>query len=110
VLGRAGQLVPGSTLVRDRDLPWPSRFLWLTDMATPDRDALGLTMKVLDCDRTRYRYRATNNGGVVAWADLIAVNKEYAKLTEQLMTPGADRAPLVRLPGTGLRRLRPGDT
>lgn len=29
--------------------------VWLTDLDTPDRNALGLTSKTLKCDRTEYR-------------------------------------------------------
>ena len=32
------------------------RIVWLTDMATPDRDALGLTSDYLACDRLAFRY------------------------------------------------------
>lgn len=30
--------------------------LWLTDLETPDRDALGLTSHMLNCDRTEVRF------------------------------------------------------
>jgi hypothetical protein len=30
--------------------------VWLTDMRSPDRDALGLTSRTLKCDRTEFRY------------------------------------------------------
>lgn len=29
--------------------------VWATDLDTPDRDALGLTSRILNCDRTEYR-------------------------------------------------------
>jgi hypothetical protein len=29
--------------------------VWLTDLDTPDRNALGLTSRLLHCDRTEYR-------------------------------------------------------
>jgi hypothetical protein len=48
-------------------VPGPDGFIWLTDMAYPNRDALGLTMNYTRCDRTRYRYRVTDNSGAVPW-------------------------------------------
>lgn len=32
------------------------RIVWLTDMATPDRNGLGLTSEYLACDRLAFRY------------------------------------------------------
>jgi hypothetical protein len=32
------------------------RLVWLTDIAKPDREGLGLTSHLLDCDRLAYRY------------------------------------------------------
>lgn len=29
--------------------------IWLTDLDSPDRDALGLTSKIIACDRTQFR-------------------------------------------------------
>ena len=44
--------------------PYPQPFapeigpvVWLSDLAVPDRWALGLTSRYLSCDRTEYRYR-----------------------------------------------------
>lgn len=58
-IGDIGELHPG-----------PDGFVWLTDMLTPNRDALGLTMHYTTCDRTRYRYRVTvepDQAGIVHW-------------------------------------------
>lgn len=41
--------------------------VWLTDLAEPDRDGLGLTSTTLACDRTEFRFRATNHVGVRPW-------------------------------------------
>lgn len=49
------------------ELPETARWLWLTDMATPDRDALGLTSQVLACDRLAHRYRVTRPVDVHPW-------------------------------------------
>lgn len=35
------------------------RWIWLTDLDTPVRGALGLTSHILGCDRTAHRYRVT---------------------------------------------------
>jgi hypothetical protein len=65
-IGDTGMLVSASTQVdpdRLHRLPAWRRALmdiiWLTDLDVPDRLALGLTSKMLDCDRTAHRYRAT---------------------------------------------------
>lgn len=55
--------------------PMPQPFLemrpvvWLTDMATPDRAALGLTSNLLGCDRTAFRYIAAPTSTIVSWAE-----------------------------------------
>lgn len=41
--------------------------VWLTDLAEPDRDALGLTMRLLTCDRTQHRYRVLDDAGAVPY-------------------------------------------
>ena len=41
--------------------------VWLTDLAVPDRDGLGLTSSLVRCDRTEFRYRALSHIGVQAW-------------------------------------------
>ena len=52
--------------------PWYQPFLgiglvWLTDMAEPDREALGLTSSMLMCDRTEHRYRVTSAADIEPW-------------------------------------------
>lgn len=49
--------------------PWTSSVVWLTDLAHPNRDALGLTSFYLSCDRTEYRYRVTDETHLVRWVD-----------------------------------------
>lgn len=39
--------------------------VWLTDLETPDRAALGLTSRVLQCDRTEHRVKV--DAGAVHW-------------------------------------------
>lgn len=41
--------------------------VWLTDLAQPFRDALGLTSHTLRCDRTEYRFLATDISETVWW-------------------------------------------
>lgn len=43
---------------------------WFTDLGTPNRAALGLTMRRTMCDRTRYRYRVTDDGDVERWVTI----------------------------------------
>lgn len=63
------RLVPGTWLQPGRRMPWTSRVVWLTDMAVPDRDALGLTMHIAACDRTVHRYRVTDDSAVVRYVE-----------------------------------------
>jgi hypothetical protein len=70
-IGTEGQLLPPTTLdpmliLKARAVmghgPAVSLFLslvWLTDLEEPDREGLGLTMRLITCDRTRHRYRVT---------------------------------------------------
>lgn len=37
-----------------------AELVWLTDLADPVRDALGLTSHEIACDRTQHRWRAVN--------------------------------------------------
>lgn len=91
VLGQSGTLLPGSMLVdEDVPLPWPSQYLWLTDLDVPRRNALGLTQHVISCDRTQYRYRATNTTTTVRWLALTARDHHLAELGRVLTTRGAD--------------------
>lgn len=53
-IGYSGTLIPASYGV-----------IWLTDMEQPDRDALGLTARMLQCDRTQYRYRVIDRENVM---------------------------------------------
>jgi len=43
------------------------RLVWLTDLDVPDRDALGLTSHLLDCDRTRHRLRIKKDTAISWW-------------------------------------------
>jgi len=56
-LGAAGRLEPNG---------YP-RLVWLTDMDTPDRVALGLTSAFLECDRLAHRYVVRPSDAIVHW-------------------------------------------
>lgn len=79
-------LVPGHRL--SEIVPaywWPSRFVWLTDVAVPAREPLGLTSHSLDCDRTAYRYRVTDNRDCQPWKTARRPFRHEAHILE---TPG----------------------
>lgn len=78
LLGRSGILLPGCLLNGPnpkhlhREIPFHAALVWATDLARPNRDALGLTSYLLDCDRTTHRYRIIRGDetGMVPWADV----------------------------------------
>jgi len=71
-IGEFGVLVPGRVLAPDRMPPdyWPADFVWLTDLARPNRDALGLTSWIIECDRTAHRYRAAWEVTIKPWVEV----------------------------------------
>lgn len=46
------------------------RFIWLTDLAVPNREVLGLVGRFTKCDRTAIRYRVLDNTHVSRWVDV----------------------------------------
>jgi hypothetical protein len=78
-IGRRGYLLPGL-----------DGFLWMTDLDVPVREALGLTSKLLDCDRTQFRYAASvdEGGGVIPYLD-------YRHLLDPVRREGIEAAPGV---------------
>jgi hypothetical protein len=64
--GHDAILNDGGTLRPNLRAPVP--LLWLTDLLEPARDALGLTSRILDCDRTEHRYRIDNPVDVLPWS------------------------------------------
>jgi hypothetical protein len=54
--------------LRPNGLVEPS-LLWLTDLDQPDREGLGLTMRVLKCDRTRHRFIVPQPLDVTPWVE-----------------------------------------
>ena len=70
-IGLVGELLPASSLMNLHQYDSPlSDFVWLTDLGTPDREALGLTSRILLCDRLAHRYRVTEGGHAIWWMDL----------------------------------------
>jgi hypothetical protein len=69
-----GIVVPGQHLKRDDGLPataipW-SAFAWFTDLSVPAREPLGLTMELLRCDRTAFRFRALTGSALMPWLEV----------------------------------------
>lgn len=59
--------------VQPRTCPWALELppvVWLTDLARPDRDGLGLTSTLLTCDRLAYRYIVTDPTVAAPWAEV----------------------------------------
>lgn len=49
--------------------PGRDGFVWLTDLAIPFARPLGLTQKILNCDRTEERYRVIDAEAIDWWMD-----------------------------------------
>ena len=76
-IGPAGKIKPGG-----------SHYAWFTDMAHPNRDALGLTMNYIDCDRTTHRYRVVEDALLVRWLEVRrSEDWDWVRLLEH--SPGA---------------------
>lgn len=72
-LGVSGHLHAAYDLIpeeRHGRLMWMASFIWLTDLPTPNSDALGLTRFLIACDRTKYRYRVTDDSDVFPWMEV----------------------------------------
>ena len=67
-------------------LSGPHQLVWMTDLAHPNRDALGLTSHILACDRTVHRYRVTDPSKVVPW---VKVRRAYRWAEELESADGA---------------------
>lgn len=64
--------------------------LWLTDLETPDRKALGLTSTLIDCDRTQYRYTVQRTDDVMPWRAFAAwhgATAEWLRILEDGRQP-----------------------
>lgn len=95
-IGNQGVAVPSSYLPEVRaklagtadDLRKFMGLVWFTDLAAPDRDALGLTMHSITCDRTQYRYIHFGTAGLVQW---VHVRKAFSERVRASLeeAPGA---------------------
>ncbi len=93
-IGDAGVLTPVTWRVpAGQYLPpgvasFVTRFVWLTDLNVPYRDALGLTSHALSCDRTGHRYRVTDATTATRWLKVRRTfSRDYVDGLEA--TPGA---------------------
>ena len=77
-IGERGMLLPNLHIQLN------VRLSWLTDMAEPERLALGLTNQFTGCDRTRFRYRLERSGHVMPWGMWAALNHPDETLREDL--------------------------
>ena len=68
-------------IVKDGYLkPGPDGYVWITDLHPPMRDALGLTMHTIKCDRMAYEFRVADNDGIIPWIHLRReLNPEYVE-------------------------------
>jgi len=67
-----------------------ARLVWLTDLATPNRDALGLTSHLLDCDRTEIQLRVPWHRSIRPWWVWRRAHPEHRAWTTELeLAPGA---------------------
>lgn len=88
-IGHEGVIMPMVSLLgKDREVPWTGELAWFTDLTVPVREALGLTQYLVKCDRTKYRYRVTDESRILPWVEVRkALPREYAEGLEE--EPGA---------------------
>lgn len=58
----------------DHPLPVMLSLSWFTDLAEPDRFALGLTSTIIRCDRTENAFRVTDASTIWRWVDFMREN------------------------------------
>lgn len=81
-----GFVVPASDLHEGLD-GTPGMYAWFTDLAAPERHALGLTSYSLGCDRTAHRYRVLDDSTLVPW---VRVRRSWPSWQDALEgAPGA---------------------
>lgn len=66
---RAGINLSGRLVPMRSPLTGGLGLVWLTDLPTPNRDALGLSSVLLTCDRTQFRYVVVDAIDVVPWME-----------------------------------------
>lgn len=85
ILGDEGVLLPTSELAPERaaEIEWPGRRVWLTDLATAQARALGLTSHTISCDRTEHRYRVVATKGLMPyWQAARELSREFREELE----------------------------
>jgi hypothetical protein len=81
-IGRRGDLEPHAQPALEGRV-----VLWATDLAEPDRDALGLTSTILPCDRTEVRYRILEPDAFEPWTAWWPGQRINPQLISQLTHP-----------------------
>jgi hypothetical protein len=69
---------------------WPP-LLWFTSLAEPDREATGLTSRILSCDRMEHRYTVAPGSGCVPWPGSVwraETPEQWIRMLEQSGDPG----------------------
>jgi hypothetical protein len=69
--------------------PWAPSAVWLTDLPFPDRERLGLTSVLLDCDRTEVRFEVETDTAV-RWKHFAAEHGIPRQWRRMLESQGAD--------------------
>ena len=65
--GAEGIRESGDIQIHRAPFPRAPAVLWLTDLDVPNRDGLGLTSRILTCDRTAHRFEVKHPHGVFHW-------------------------------------------
>lgn len=60
------------------------RIAWLTDMESPEAEALGLTMNYISCDRTEFRVTVAPHPRIESWAAFVGRYKPNPDWLESL--------------------------
>ncbi|WP_350351904.1 hypothetical protein ABS642_00895 [Microbacterium sp. A8/3-1] len=87
--GAIGIRESGMIQINRPPLPGAPAVLWLTDLEVPNRDGLGLTSRILSCDRTSHRFEVTRPHGVLHWNDAKREHFPRAQIEALEATPGA---------------------
>ena len=75
-IGDQGELLslallrPKALLSAGEDWVLRRQLIWVTDLAEPDIEGLGLTSETLTCERWRHRYRITNERPIQRFSDM----------------------------------------
>lgn len=85
----ASQHSPAAMAGMPEDWRWMAELAWFTDLSVPDVMALGLTRRIVRCDRTRFRYRVQDNSLCVPWLDVLpTLPRRATELSRDYGLPG----------------------